>query len=95
MGPDPELDDKIFAFGGELVANCGHTVVIPTDTFSLLTNQVQVATVPQIQASMAAGADLQWMGPYAPNDGDTMVVKSRRIIPIPHSMVGLFGSSQS
>ena len=90
MGPDPELDDKIFAFGGELVANCGHTVVIPTDTFSLLTNQVQVATVPQIQSSIAAGADLQWMGPYAPNDGDTMVVKSRRIIPIPHSMVGLF-----
>lgn len=29
-------------------------------------------------------------GPLCTQDGDTMVVKSRRIIPIPHSMVGLF-----
>jgi len=90
MGPDPELDGKIFAIDGELVNDQASTVIIQADTFSLLNNQVQVATIPQIQATITAGADLQWMGPFAVGDGDTEVVKTRKIIPIPHSIVGLF-----
>ena len=92
IGPNPALDNKYFAFSGELVGSPshGHTVEIHTDAFRLLNNQVLVPTVPTIQAFLQADANNNWMGPYNTGDQGTEILKGRKIIPIPHSVVGLF-----
>ena len=88
--PDPRLDNKIFAYAGELIANQAHTVEIPAEVFNLLNNQVLVPTVPTIQAFLQADVDNNWMGPYTAADQGTEIVKGRKIIPIPHSVGSLF-----
>lgn len=88
--PDHRLDNKIFAYDGELIANQAHTVEIPTEVFGLLNNQVLVSTVATIQAFLQANVDNEWMGPFTADDQGTEIVKGRKIIPIPHSVVGLF-----
>ena len=92
-GPGPDLDEKIFAFDGELVKNHGHTVEINAGVFSLLANQVLVVTVGQILTALAGTSKMEWMGPYTAGDGNTKVVKTRRIVIIPHSVLGLFLAS--
>lgn len=88
--PDPRLDNKIFAYDGENIANQAHTVEIPTEVFGLLNNQVLVSTVATIQAFLQANVDNEWMGPFTADDQGIEIVKGRKIIPIPHSVVGLF-----
>ena len=92
-GPEPDLDGKIFAFDRELVKNQGHTVEIDAGVFRLLANQVLVATVGQILTALAGTSMMEWIGPYTTGDGNTYVVKTRRIVIIPHSVVGLFLAS--
>ena len=92
-GPEPDLNGKIFAFDGELVENQGHIVKIDAGAFHLLANQVLVATVGQILTTLAGTSMMEWMGTYTAGDGNTEVVKTRRIVIIPYSVVGLFLAS--
>lgn len=90
MGANPELDGKFFAFHGELVGNQGHTVEIPSDVFDLLRNTVLVHDVPTIKAYLAANAAEMWMDPPTAGDAGTLQIKTRKIVPLPHNVVGLF-----
>ena len=88
--PEPSLDGKFFAIDGELVANQGHTVEIPGTAFDLLPNEVRVGTVGGILAAITTNPNTEWMGPFTNLDQNTEDVNTRRVIPIPHSLVGLF-----
>ena len=88
--PEPALDGKFFAIDGELVANQGHTVEIPPNVFELIPNTAVVGTVGGILAALANDAMAEWIGPYTALDQNTESVRTRYIVPIPHSLVGLF-----
>ena len=89
-GTNPDLNGKYFAFEGELVNNTGHTVEIDQAVFNLINNQHAVPTINDITAAIAADPDLQMMGPYTAADAHTEAVKTRRIVPVPHFIGGLF-----
>ena len=90
IGTNPDLNNKFFAFEGELVANSGHTVEIDTSVFNLFNNQLAVPTVNHITSSIASDPNLEMLGPYTANDAHTEPVKTRRIVPIPHFLAGLW-----
>lgn len=87
---NPDLNNKYFAFEGELVNNTGHTVEIDQAVFNLLPNQQAVPSINDITTAIAADPNLQMLGPYTATDAHTEVVKTRRIIPVPHFIGGLF-----
>ena len=49
-----------------------------------------MATIEQILATVAGNPGMGWMGPYNIGDGNTEVIKTCRIVIIPHSVVSLF-----
>ena len=85
---NPALANKYFALEGELVGDQGHTVEFDRGVFDLLNAQVAVPTVASVQAAYAADATATQMGPYTAADAGTEIVKTRRIVPIPHFLVG-------
>ena len=90
VASNPDLDGKFFAFEGELIEKAGHTVVLQETLFNLLTNSQAVPTVPTIEAALAADSTLEMMGPYANGDANTEAVKTRRIVPVPHAVGGIW-----
>ena len=85
---NPALVNKYFALEGELIGSQGHTVEIDRGVFDLLNQQVAVPTVATILAAYAADATAAQLGPYTAADAGTEIVKTRRIVPIPHVLVG-------
>jgi hypothetical protein len=86
----PALDGKFFAFDGELVLGQGVLVEIPAQSFNM-TAQVQVLTVDNIRAQLAADASpTLTLGPFAGGNLKTVVIKSRAVMVLPHKYVGLF-----
>ena len=86
----PELEGKFFAFEGELIHNQGHTVEINDVVFHLPTTSVTVPTITAIVDALGTDETLTLMGPYTAGDGNTTVVKTRKIVPIPHFLGGLW-----
>jgi hypothetical protein len=85
----PALDGKLFAFNGELVLGQGVLVEIPAQWFKVA--QAQVPTVNNIRAQMAADASpTLTLGPYAGGNTNTVAIKSRAAMVLPHKYVGLF-----
>jgi hypothetical protein len=88
--PVPALDGKFFAFDGELILGQGVLVEIPAQWFNM-TAQVQVLTFDNIRAQLAADASpTLTLGPYAGGDPDTVAIKTRAAMVLPHKYVGLF-----
>ena len=87
---NPDLDGKFFAFEGELIGNEGHTVVLPDALFHLINNSHTVPTIATIVSAVAGDQALETMGPYATGDANTEPVKTRRIVPVPHVLGGLW-----
>ena len=52
--PDPSIDNKIFAFDGELINGEGVLVELVDSYFNQVPNQVQVSTVADIKAQLTA-----------------------------------------
>ena len=60
----------------------------------MLTNQVLVVTtVVQLLTTITGTPTMEQMGPYSAGDGNTKVVRTRKIVVIPHLVVGLFLAS--
>jgi hypothetical protein len=88
--PVPALDGKFFAFDGELILCQGVLVEIPAQWFNM-TAQVQVPTLNNIRARLDADASpTLTLGPYAGGDPDTVAIKTRAAMVLPHKYVGLF-----
>ena len=87
---NPSLVNKFFAVEGELIGNQGHVVEIPAGAFDLLQNVVAVPTPATIAAAYAADPDATQLGPYDANDAGVDLVKTRRLVPIPHFLVGVW-----
>ena len=87
---NPSLNNRFFAFEGELINNTGHTVELDAGVFNLLNNQQAAPTVNAITTAIAADPTLQMMGPYSAQDAHTEAVKTRKVIAIPHFIGGLF-----
>jgi hypothetical protein len=88
--PIPTLDGKFFAFDGELVLGQGVLVEIPAQWFNM-TAQVQVLTLDNIWAQLAADASpTLTLGPYAGGNPDTVAIKTRAAMVLPHKYVSLF-----
>jgi hypothetical protein len=87
---NPDLNNKFFAFEGELIANQGHTVCIDDSAFHLLNNAQPVPTPAIITAGLAADPTLITLGPFNNGDADTEAVKTRRIVAVPHFLAGLW-----
>jgi hypothetical protein len=86
----PALDRKFFAFDGELVLGQGVLVEIPAQWFSM-TSQVQVPTLNNIRAQLATIASpTLTLGPYAGGNPDTVAIKTRAAMVLPHKYVSLF-----
>jgi hypothetical protein len=86
----PALDGRFFAFNGKLILGQGVLVEIPAQWFNM-TAQVQVPTVDNIRARLAADASpTLTLGPYAGGNPDTVAIKSREAMVLPHKYVGLF-----
>jgi hypothetical protein len=85
------LDGKFFAFDGKLVLGQGVLVGIPAQWFNM-TAQVQVPpTLDNILAQLAADASpTLTLGPYAVGDPDTVAMKTRAAMVLPHKYVSLF-----
>ena len=90
IASNPSLNNRFFAFEGELINNTGHTVELDLGIFNLLTNQQAAPTVNAITTAIAADPALQMMGPYTTQDAHTEVIKTRKVIAIPHFIGGLF-----
>ena len=86
----PELNYKFYGVEGELIENVGHTVELPDTLFNLQTNSQTVPTIPTIVAALTADAGLELMGPYVNGDANTDTVKTRRIVPVPHVVGGIW-----
>lgn len=77
-GNNSTLNNKYFAFEGELIHNEGHTVeMIDPLVFNLLPTQQAVPLVNDILTTFAGDPNVQMMGPYLPTDAHTEVVKVR------------------
>ncbi len=88
--PVPALDGKFFAFDGELVLGQGVLVEIPAQWFNM-TAQVQVPNLDNIQARLAADASpTLTLGPYAGGDLNTVAIKTRAAMVLPHKYGSLF-----
>ncbi len=88
--PVPALDGKFFAFDGELILGQGVLVEIPAQWFNM-TAQVQVPTLDNIRIQMAANASPSLtLGPYAGGNPNTVAIKTRAAVVLPHKYVGLF-----
>jgi hypothetical protein len=87
----PALDGTFFAFvDGKLVLGQEVLEEIPAQWFNM-TAQVQVPTVDNIRAQLAADASpTLTLGPFAGGDPKTMAIKSRALMVLPHKYVGLF-----
>ena len=85
---DAALDNKLFAFDGELVGGQGCIVELPDDLFHQLNVQVHVGTVDHIKNELAGDAALDFMmGPFSNADAGTEVVKTRMACIIPFQYV--------
>jgi hypothetical protein len=88
--PIPALDGKFFAFDGKIVLDQGVLVEIPAQLFNM-TAQVQVPTLDNIRVQLAANASpTLTLGPYAGSDPDTVAIKTRAAMVLPHKYAGLF-----
>jgi hypothetical protein len=88
--PIPTLDGKFFAFNGELTLGQGALVEIPAQCFNM-TAHVQVPTLNNIRARLAADASpTLTLGPYAGGNPNTVAIKTRAAMVLPHKYVGLF-----
>jgi hypothetical protein len=88
--PVPALDGKFFAFNSKLVLGQGVLVEIPAQWFNM-TAQVQVPTLDNIRAQLAADVSpTLTLGPYAGGNPDTVAIKTRVAMVLPHKYVGLF-----
>jgi hypothetical protein len=84
------LDGKFFAFNGELILGQGVLVEIPAQWFNM-TAQVQVPTINNIRAQLAANASpTLTLGPYAGGNPDTVAFKTRAAMVLPHKYASLF-----
>ena len=88
--PASPLDDRTFAFDGDLFRNQGLNVEVSPDVYNLVPNATLVPTVPHILAQLAANPALTSLGPYANGDANTEVIRVRRVVPIPFTFVSLF-----
>ena len=87
---DPSTDGKFFAYDGELIHGQGSLVEVPSQWFNL-TNVVHGPTVDNIRAAIAASNDPSLlMGPFQQGDPDTMELRARSTVVLPHKYVGLF-----
>jgi hypothetical protein len=85
----PALDEKFFAFDGKLVLGQGVLVEIPTQWFNM-TAQVQVPTMDNIRAQLAANASpTLTLCPFAGGNPKTVAIKSWPGMVLPHKYVGL------
>ena len=63
--PNPALDNKLFAFEGELVNNQGYLVELLVELFHQIANQVHVAVVDHIKTELAGDPTPNFMmGPF-------------------------------
>jgi hypothetical protein len=86
----PALDGKFFAFDGKFILGQGVLVEIPAQWFNM-TAHLQVPTVNNIRVQLAADASpTLTLGPYAGGDPNTVAIKSRAVMVMPHKYVGLF-----
>jgi len=83
--PPCTLYGKTFTFEADLFNNKGLNVELPNDFFSLVGNQLLVPTAQVIQTAVAADPATEMLGPYAAGDAGTVIVRVRKIIPIPFS----------
>ena len=60
---NPNLNDKFFAFEGELIHNIGHTAELKDNLFHLQHNSQTVPTIHTIVTALAPDTDLELMGP--------------------------------
>jgi hypothetical protein len=87
--PIPALDGKSYAFDGKLVLGQGVLVEIPAQWFNM-TAQVQVPTLNNIREQLAAHASpTLTLGPYAGCNLNTVAIKTRAAMVLPHKYVGL------
>ena len=77
--PASPLDDRTFAFDGDLFRNQGLNVEVSPDVYNLVPNATLVPTVPHILAQLAANPALTSLGPYANGDANTEVIRVRRV----------------
>lgn len=88
VAADAALDNKLFAFDGELVNGQGCIVELPIDLFHQLNVQVHVGTVDHIKNELAGDTSLDFMmGPFTNADAGTEVVKTRMMCIIPFQYV--------
>ena len=87
---NPSLNNKFFAFEGKLIGNQGHTIVVEDEVFCLTTNSQLVPTISTITTAIASDSTIKMMGPYTTVDANTMSIKTRKIIPVPHFLAGLW-----
>jgi hypothetical protein len=88
--PVPALHGKLFAFNGKLVLGQGVLVEIPAQWFNM-TAQVQVSTLDNIRVRLAAHASpTLTLGPFAGGDPNTVLIRTRAAMVLPHKYVGLF-----
>ena len=93
--PDPSIDNKIFAFDGELMNGEGVLIELTDNLFNQVPNQVQVSTVADTKAQLAADPTPGLMlGPFTANDGNTETIKARFINVIPSQYASLFITDQ-
>ena len=90
LANNPTLANKFFALEGELIGNQGHVVEIPGGVFDLLQNVVAVPTPAMIETAYAADENATQLGPYDANDAGVDLVKTRRAVPIPHFLAGVW-----
>lgn len=94
--PDPSIDNKIFAFDGELINGEGVLIELTDNLFTQVPNQVQVSTVAETKAQLTANTAPDFMmGPFAAAAGDTTeTIKARFINVIPSQYASLFINNQ-
>ena len=90
-GRNPALNNRFFALEGELIQDRGHIVELDAAVFNLSSSVTVVPEVATISDAIAADpAIITMAGSYASNDPGTEGVKTRKICPVPHSLVGLW-----
>lgn len=82
--------DVTYAFDGDLLDGTSYNVILPNNDFNLITNIVDVPTVPTVIAAIAGYPNLELMGPYANGDAGTETVRVRKIVPIPFAYTNIF-----
>ena len=88
--PATAVDNKIFAFDGDLFSNQGMNVHLDDALFDEQANQIIIPTVTTVLDALVQDPAVVMMGPYTNNDAGTEVKKFRGIIPIPNCYVHVF-----